>query len=64
MHVGAAQGVRDLAEELRNTRADKRQRKTACRDAMVDWLYSEDVTIAAETLVWNAVLDDPPHGLW
>lgn len=64
MHVGAAQGVRDLAEELRSTRADKRQRKTACRDAMVDWLYSQDATTAAENLVRNAMLDDPRHGLW
>lgn len=64
MHVGAAQGVHDLAEELRNTRADKRQRKAACRDAMVDWLYSQDATTAAGNLVRNAMLDDPRHGLW
>jgi len=64
MHVAAAQGVRDLVEELQNTRADKRQRKAACRDAMVDWLYSQDATTAADNLVRNAMLDDPRHGLW
>src|SRR5690348_10437132 len=64
LHVGAAQGVRDLVEELQNTRADKRQRKSACRDAMVDWLYAHDATIAGENLVRNAMLDDPRHGLW
>jgi hypothetical protein len=64
LHVGADQGVRDLAEELRDTRADKRQRKSACRDAMVDWLYSQDVTTAGQSLVRNAMLDDPRHGLW
>lgn len=64
LHVGAAQGVRDLTEELRDTRADKRQRKIACRDAMVAWVYSQDVTTAAESLVRNSMLDDSRYGLW
>ena len=34
--LATAQGRR-LAEELQSRRADKRERKTACRDAMVDW---------------------------
>lgn len=64
LHVGVAQGVRDLAEELRHTRADKRQRKAACRDAMMDWLYAQDATTTAESLIRNTMLNDPRHGLW
>ena len=38
-----AEGHRST-EKLQAQRADKRLRKIACRDAMVDWLYAQDAT--------------------
>lgn len=64
MRVGAAQGVRDLAEELRALRANKRMRKAACRGAMVDWLHSLDATNEREMPVRDTMLKDPRHGIW
>jgi hypothetical protein len=64
LHVSPGQGVRDLAEELKAVRANKRMRKAACRDAMVDWLHSLDATSELEMPVRDAMLDDPRHGIW
>src|ERR1700735_3549229 len=40
--VLATPEARRLVEELQARRVSKRLRKAACRDAMVDWLYSRD----------------------
>lgn len=56
--------ARTWAERLLAIRADKKMRKAACRDAMVDWLYSRDATSELEMPVRDAMLDDPQHGLW
>ena len=41
--LATAQG-RLLAEDVQARRADKRLRRAACRDAMVDWLSSQDAS--------------------
>ena len=61
--LATAQGRR-LAEELQSRRADKRQRKTACRDAMVDWLYARDATTPLAQPVRDHMLNDPRWGTW
>lgn len=57
---------RDLAEQLQTARSDNRRRRTACRDAMVDWLYARDTT-SAKPQEWpdrDAMLADPQRGMW
>ena len=34
--------LRDLAEEMRENRANRSARRVACRDAMVAWLWAHD----------------------
>lgn len=58
-----AQG-RSLAEELQDRRADKRLRKAACRDAMVDWLYGQDATSPLKQPTRDRMLDNPRWGVW
>jgi hypothetical protein len=53
-----------LLEELRARRADRQQRRMACRDATVAWLYSADATSAAAMLTRGAMLEDPRYGCW
>jgi hypothetical protein len=61
--LATAQGRR-LAEELQSRRADKRQRKAACRDAMVDCLYARDATSPLTQPARDQMLDDPRWGTW
>jgi hypothetical protein len=61
--LATAQGRR-FAEELQSLRADKRQRKAACRDAMVDWLYAREATSPLTQPVRDQMLDDPRWGMW
>jgi len=56
--------ARTWMERLQAKRADRKLRKAACRDAMVDWLYSRDATSELEMPARDAMLDDPRHGLW
>lgn len=56
--LATAQGRR-LAEELQARRADKRLRKVACRDAMVDWLYARDATSSLTQPARDEMLADP-----
>lgn len=58
-----AQGRR-FVEELQSRRADKRQRKDACRDAMIDWLYAQDAVSSLKQPVRDWMLDDPRRGIW
>jgi hypothetical protein len=58
-----AQG-HDLVERLRAQRAHKGQRRAACRDAMVSWLYGADATIIERMALRDAILGDPQHGMW
>jgi predicted RNA methylase len=55
---------RRLAEELRALRADKRRRKAACRDAMVDWLYARDAISPLTQPARDEMLADPHWGTW
>jgi hypothetical protein len=64
MNIHMTQGARQLAEELREARANKRRRRAACRDAMVDWLYSRDATSDSEMLNRESMLADPRRGVW
>lgn len=59
--LATAKGRR-LAEEVHARRADKRQRKAACRDAMVDWLYTRDATSPLTQPAREQMLDDPRWG--
>jgi len=56
--------ARGLAEQLHAARANKRLRKAACRDAMVDWLHSHDATSDADMLNRETMLADQPWGMW
>jgi len=58
-----AQG-HDFVEQLRAQRAHKTQRRTACRDAMVAWLYTADATSIHGMVLRDAMLEDPQHGTW
>jgi hypothetical protein len=53
-----------LAEEVQERRADRRVRRAACRDAMVDWLSSQDASCPQRQLARNRMLDDPRYGNW
>jgi hypothetical protein len=55
---------RRLSEERRALRADKRLRRAACRDAMVDWLYARDATSALAQAGRDEMLADPRRGTW
>lgn len=58
-----AQG-HDLLEQLRAQRAHKSQRRMACRDAMVSWLYAADATIDERMVLRERMLEDAQHGMW
>ena len=51
-------------ETLRATRANKQLRRAACRDAMVDWLYSRDAVSPQVMAARDEMLDDPGRGTW
>jgi hypothetical protein len=65
LHVRVKYGCRDFATEVRAKRENKGRRRTACRDAMVDWLHALDaVTASPEMPATEAMLQDPQHGIW
>lgn len=61
--LATAQG-RLLAEDVQARRADKRVRRAACRDAMVDWLSSQDAWTRQRQPARDRMLDDPQYGTW
>ena len=54
----------DFLERLRAQRAHKGQRRTACRDAMVSWLYAADATNVDRMVLRELMLKDLQHGIW
>jgi hypothetical protein len=57
--------ARDQVDEWREIRVNRRLRRTACREALVDWLYAQDaVTDMPPFPVVDDVLADPRRGLW
>ncbi len=64
MHILQAQGARDFAEELRLKRADRRKRRQACRDAVVDWLASLDAVSGHSVQVLSNMMASPRWGMW
>jgi hypothetical protein len=54
----------DRLERLHAQRAHKGQRRAACRDAMVAWLYSVDATIPERTVLRERMHQDLAHGMW
>jgi hypothetical protein len=54
----------DLLEQIRAQRAHKGQRRTACRDAMVAWLYAADATNIDRMELRELMLEDLQHGMW
>jgi hypothetical protein len=61
--LATAQGRR-LAEEIQARRADNRLRRAACRDAMVDWLSSQDASSLLRQPARDQILADPRYGTW
>jgi hypothetical protein len=65
VHVQVTGRARDQVEEWREIRASTRLRRTACREALVDWLYGRDaVTDMPPFPAVDDMLADPRHGLW
>jgi hypothetical protein len=56
--------ARQLVEEVQSRRADSRLRRIACRDAMVDWLSSQDASSPLRQLARDQMLADPRYGTW
>lgn len=54
----------DLLKRLRGQRMHKGQRRTACRDAMVSWLYAADATNSMRRVLRARMLGDHQHGMW
>jgi hypothetical protein len=54
----------DFLEQLQARRAQQVERRTACRDAMVAWLYAADAMDAMRRIDRDAMLQDPRHGMW
>jgi hypothetical protein len=52
------------AEEVQARRADKRLRRAACRDAMVDWLSSLDASSPLRQPARDQILVDSRYGTW
>jgi len=61
--LATAQGCL-LAEDVQARRADKRLRRAACRDAMVDWLSSQDAWTPQRQPARDRMLADPRYGTW
>ena len=61
--LATARGRRS-AEELQSRQADRRQRKEACRDAMIDWLYAQDAVSPLMQPARDQMIDDPRWGTW
>jgi hypothetical protein len=57
-------GGRDFLETLLAKRANRGQRRAACRDAMVAWLHSVDAMNDANQFLRDVMLQDPRHGIW
>ena len=51
LDVLISQEGRAFVERLHATRANKQHRRSACRDALVDWLYSRDAISPPGTTV-------------
>ncbi len=60
LEVLATPEGRTFTENLQTARRNKQRRRSACRDAMVDWLYSGDVT-SPPGAVRDRMLQDPEH---
>jgi hypothetical protein len=64
LHVQVSPGLRDMVEDWHSERANRGMRRTACRNAMVDWLYSLDAVGPMKAPATQAMLEDPRHGIW
>jgi hypothetical protein len=64
LHVQVGQSLRDMAEDWRSMRANSGMRRSACRNAMVSWLYSLDAVTVMKAPATQAMLDDARHGIW
>jgi hypothetical protein len=53
-----------FAEELESRRADKRLRRAACRDAMIDWLYARGAISSLSQPARDEMLLDTRWGTW
>jgi hypothetical protein len=62
--VRATDEAREFLEGLHAMRADKQLRRTACRDAMVNWLYAQDAVNSQEMALRDVMLADLAIGTW
>lgn len=63
LDVLASPEGRAFAERLRAARDNKQRRRSACRDAIVDWLYSCDA-VSPPGVVLDMMLRDPQRCYW
>lgn len=54
----------DFLEQLRAKQANKTQRRTACRDAIVAWLYALDAVDPMRRVDRARILRNPRYGMW
>jgi hypothetical protein len=55
--------ARAFAEDLQAARGSKQRRRAACRDAMVDWVYSVDA-VRPPGVARDTMLRDPQRGYY
>jgi hypothetical protein len=61
LQVLATPDGRAFVEDMKASRGSKQRRRLACRDAMVDWLYSVD-SVSPPGTVRDKMLQDPVRG--
>jgi hypothetical protein len=59
--LSATPEARTFVENLQAARSNRQRRNSACRDAMVDWLYSGDA-VRPPGLIRDTILQDPQRG--
>jgi hypothetical protein len=62
--VRVTASARELAEQRQAKRTDRVRRRTACRMAMMDWLYSVDAVDDVNLAARESMLASPAHGTW
>jgi hypothetical protein len=64
LHIRPRHQVRDYAADLQERRHNRPLRRSACRDAMVSWLWSRDAVDRPNQTIRSEMLSDRRHGVW
>ena len=66
LHIRPRHRVREAAEELKELRASRSSRRTACREAMLSWLCQHDAMSPhpEKRQIREEMLNDPRRGIW